>query len=421
MSNYSVQRDDARSTRELARARRAAGVEPDRVLAAAPRARDRAACSPPAASSAWCRSPTRRSGRAGSPASTRRPTRRPASRNFSAHPMEQVDAVVAELRRIGEAHDGRTPEPGRAATGSSHKGAVPIPGAKNGEQAERERRRPRLGARRATRSPRSTRVALDGQAHAPEPLLAARLTVIARRAIDRKLTARRTPPRRRRRPHRTRSGWPRRSGPGRGGRPPPTPRCRSGACPPAARRPMPPSRPCSGRSHRRPPAAADGNRPDRWRLRRRRSWAVDTVVERSAEPPSDTPPRTLTARTAMIPRVSNRPRSPNTAKIPMPLNRGPLPVRGRRGGGVQRTRRGPHRRRTPLARVQRRDVAQTRQVRRWTQATATAAARSRRRRPGVRDSAAGRTRTTPFPGPRVPTARSSDPGTTVGPNDGTTS
>ena len=58
-----------------------------------------------------------------------------AKRTFSAHPMEQVDAVVAELRRIGEAHAGRTPSQ-VALAWLIAKGSVPIPGAKNREQAE---------------------------------------------------------------------------------------------------------------------------------------------------------------------------------------------------------------------------------------------------------------------------------------------
>ena len=58
----------------------------------------------------------------------------PGKRNFSAHPMEQVDAIVAELRRIGEAHDGKTPSQ-VALDWIIAKGAVPIPGAKNGAQA----------------------------------------------------------------------------------------------------------------------------------------------------------------------------------------------------------------------------------------------------------------------------------------------
>ncbi len=59
----------------------------------------------------------------------------PGGRTFSAHPMEQVDAVVAELRRIGEAHDGRTPSQ-VALAWLIAQGAVPIPGAKNRTQAE---------------------------------------------------------------------------------------------------------------------------------------------------------------------------------------------------------------------------------------------------------------------------------------------
>jgi aryl-alcohol dehydrogenase-like predicted oxidoreductase len=58
----------------------------------------------------------------------------PGNRNFSAHPMEKVDAVVAVLRRIGEAHD-RTPAQ-VALQWLIAKGAVPIPGAKNRQQAE---------------------------------------------------------------------------------------------------------------------------------------------------------------------------------------------------------------------------------------------------------------------------------------------
>ena len=49
--------------------------------------------------------------------------------------MEKVDAVVAELRRIGEANGGRTPSQ-VALNWIIAKGAVPIPGAKNREQAE---------------------------------------------------------------------------------------------------------------------------------------------------------------------------------------------------------------------------------------------------------------------------------------------
>jgi aryl-alcohol dehydrogenase-like predicted oxidoreductase len=57
----------------------------------------------------------------------------PGRRTFSAHPMEQVDRIVAELRRIGDAH-GRTPSQ-VALRWIIEKGAVPIPGAKNAAQA----------------------------------------------------------------------------------------------------------------------------------------------------------------------------------------------------------------------------------------------------------------------------------------------
>jgi len=59
----------------------------------------------------------------------------PGKRNFSAYPMAEVDTLVAELRRIGEAHGGRTPSQVGLAWIVA-KGAVPIPGAKNQDQAE---------------------------------------------------------------------------------------------------------------------------------------------------------------------------------------------------------------------------------------------------------------------------------------------
>jgi len=58
----------------------------------------------------------------------------PASRNFSAHPMEKVDPVVAELRRAGERNGDKSPSQ-VALNWIIAKGAVPIPGAKNAEQA----------------------------------------------------------------------------------------------------------------------------------------------------------------------------------------------------------------------------------------------------------------------------------------------
>jgi aryl-alcohol dehydrogenase-like predicted oxidoreductase len=59
----------------------------------------------------------------------------PGNRSFSNHPMEEVDKVVAVLKRIGDAHDGRTPSQ-VALSWLISKGAVPIPGAKNRRQAE---------------------------------------------------------------------------------------------------------------------------------------------------------------------------------------------------------------------------------------------------------------------------------------------
>ncbi len=59
----------------------------------------------------------------------------PGKRQFSNHPMEVVDAVVAELRRIGDKHGGRLPSQ-VALNWVMAKGAVPIPGAKNRHQAE---------------------------------------------------------------------------------------------------------------------------------------------------------------------------------------------------------------------------------------------------------------------------------------------
>jgi aryl-alcohol dehydrogenase-like predicted oxidoreductase len=58
----------------------------------------------------------------------------PRGRTFSAHPMAEVDAIVALLRRIGEAHGDRTPSQ-VALAWLIAQGAVPIPGAKNGDQA----------------------------------------------------------------------------------------------------------------------------------------------------------------------------------------------------------------------------------------------------------------------------------------------
>jgi len=59
----------------------------------------------------------------------------PGKRNFSNHPMAVVEGVVAELRRIGEKHDGKLPSQ-VALNWVMAKGVVPIPGAKNRRQAE---------------------------------------------------------------------------------------------------------------------------------------------------------------------------------------------------------------------------------------------------------------------------------------------
>jgi aryl-alcohol dehydrogenase-like predicted oxidoreductase len=59
----------------------------------------------------------------------------PGNRTFSAHPMEQIDPIVGVLRTLGEAHDARTPSQ-VALRWLIQKGAVPIPGAKNADQAQ---------------------------------------------------------------------------------------------------------------------------------------------------------------------------------------------------------------------------------------------------------------------------------------------
>jgi aryl-alcohol dehydrogenase-like predicted oxidoreductase len=57
----------------------------------------------------------------------------PGRRGFGNHPMETVDRLVATLREVGERHE-RTPSQ-VALNWIIAKGAVPIPGAKNGGQA----------------------------------------------------------------------------------------------------------------------------------------------------------------------------------------------------------------------------------------------------------------------------------------------
>ncbi len=59
----------------------------------------------------------------------------PGKRTFSNHPMEVVDNVVAELRRIGDKNGGKV-QSQVALNWVIAKGAVPIPGAKNRHQAE---------------------------------------------------------------------------------------------------------------------------------------------------------------------------------------------------------------------------------------------------------------------------------------------
>ena len=59
----------------------------------------------------------------------------PGKRNFAKHPMVVVDGIVADLRRIGDKHGGKTPSQ-VALNWVIAKGAVPIPGAKDRHQAE---------------------------------------------------------------------------------------------------------------------------------------------------------------------------------------------------------------------------------------------------------------------------------------------
>jgi aryl-alcohol dehydrogenase-like predicted oxidoreductase len=59
----------------------------------------------------------------------------PGKRNFSDYPMAEIDPVIAELRRIGDLHGGKSPAQ-VALNWVICKGAVPIPGAKNKAQAE---------------------------------------------------------------------------------------------------------------------------------------------------------------------------------------------------------------------------------------------------------------------------------------------
>ena len=56
-------------------------------------------------------------------------------RQFSDYPMQEIEPILAELRRLGERHGGKTPAQ-VALNWIICKGAVPIPGAKNRQQAE---------------------------------------------------------------------------------------------------------------------------------------------------------------------------------------------------------------------------------------------------------------------------------------------
>lgn len=59
----------------------------------------------------------------------------PGRRSFSAFPMAEIDPLVAELRRTGQRYGGKTPAQ-VALNWTICKGTIPIPGAKNGAQAE---------------------------------------------------------------------------------------------------------------------------------------------------------------------------------------------------------------------------------------------------------------------------------------------
>jgi aryl-alcohol dehydrogenase-like predicted oxidoreductase len=59
----------------------------------------------------------------------------PGRRQFSDFPMAEIEPIIAELRRIGAGHDGKTPAQ-VALNWIICKGAIPIPGAKTKEQAE---------------------------------------------------------------------------------------------------------------------------------------------------------------------------------------------------------------------------------------------------------------------------------------------
>lgn len=59
----------------------------------------------------------------------------PGKRNFASHPMTVVDGVTEVLRRVGDKHGGKTPSQ-VSLNWIMAKSVVPIPGAKNRQQAE---------------------------------------------------------------------------------------------------------------------------------------------------------------------------------------------------------------------------------------------------------------------------------------------
>ena len=59
----------------------------------------------------------------------------PGGRNFSNYPMQEIEPILDALRCLGAAHGNRTPSQ-VALNWLLCKGAIPIPGAKNGAQAE---------------------------------------------------------------------------------------------------------------------------------------------------------------------------------------------------------------------------------------------------------------------------------------------
>ena len=134
VSNYSETRD-ARHPRRAGQARHPARHQPGRVLAAAHHARDERPAARLHASSASSCSPTRRSaqGRLTGKYSAANPP--PGKRNFSDYPDGRDRAAGRRAAPHRRAHGGKTPAQ-VALNWVICKGAVPIPGAKNRQQAE---------------------------------------------------------------------------------------------------------------------------------------------------------------------------------------------------------------------------------------------------------------------------------------------